>query len=77
MTPENVVDELSVPVVKLKFPDDELVIIPAPEIEPIVSEKPFRSNVAPLLIVNALEFDILSEAVPNFKVPPETVVVPV
>ena len=58
----------------MTVPDVELVIVPAPEREPIVSEKPFRSNEPARLTADA--FDITSAA-PNLIAPAEIVVAPV
>ena len=65
---------LSAPMVIVSVPDPELVIVPTPEREPIVSEKPFRSNEPARLTADA--FDITSAA-PNLIAPAEIVVAPV
>ena len=74
ITPEKVVDVLSLPEVKVSVPLALLVIDPTPEIEPTVSENPPKSNVP--VTTKALASAIRSES-PSFKVPAEMVVVPV
>jgi hypothetical protein len=71
--PEKVVEVLS-PDVIVSNPLAELVTVPAPAKDPMVSLKPFKSNMP--FTVTALVFVILSAA-PNFKVPIEIVVAPV
>ena len=58
----------------MSVPDPELVIVPAPEREPIVSEKPFRSNEPERLTADESE---ITPAAPNLIVPAEIVVAPV
>ena len=62
------------PIVIVSEPDAELVTVPAPEREPIVSEKPLRSNEP--VRATADEFEIASDA-PNLTVPADMVVAPV
>ncbi len=68
ITPEKVVDVLSPPVAKASwYPTPSLlVIVPAPEREPTVSENPPKSNVP--VTTKALVFAIRCEA-PSFNVP--------
>src|SRR5262249_57826949 len=54
ITPENVVDVLSPPVVSVLLLALPLVTVPAPASEPIVSLKLLRASVAPEAIVKAL-----------------------
>ena len=74
ITPLNEVELLSAPIVIVSVPDAELVTVPAPEREPIVSEKPLRSNVPVRLTADEFE---MTSAAPNLIVPAETVVAPV
>ena len=74
ITPEKVVDVLRPPAVKVGVPLALLVIVPAPAIEPTVSENLFKSNVP--VTTKALASFIRSEA-PSFNVPAEIVVAPV
>ncbi len=73
MTPEKVVDVLSTPAWILPEP---IVMFPAPAIEPTVSRKLFRSNVAPLAITTAEVLGILLDA-PSCSVPALMLVAPV
>ena len=72
--PEKIVDVLLPPVCIIVVPDDELVILPVPAIDPTVSENPFKSKTP--LMIRALESEILLD-VPSFNVPSDTVVEPV
>ena len=72
--PVNVDDVLSAPIVRVGVPAAELVMVPAPEREPIVSEKLLRSSVPVRLTAD--ESDI-APAAPNLMVPAEIAVTPV
>ena len=72
--PSKVVDVLSLPAVKVRLLLALLVIVPAPEIEPTVSENPPKSNVP--VTTKALA-SAIRLAAPSFKVPAEIVVKPV
>ena len=73
ITPENVVLVLSLPVVSVAAPS---VTLPAPASEPMVWLKLFRSSVAPLATVNALNGENAFVA-PACSVPAFTLVAPV
>jgi hypothetical protein len=76
ITPENVVDVLSPPVVRVLLEAPPLVTVPAPASEPIVSLKLLRASVAPEAIVKALV--CAKEVVaPACSVPALTLVAPV
>jgi hypothetical protein len=77
ITPENVVEVPSLPVVSTGVLDPlELLIVPPPAIDPTVGLKLNRSKTAPPLTVNAVDVGNALLA-PNCKVPPLTVVVPI
>ena len=76
ITPENVVDVLSPPVVSVLLLAPPLVTVPAPESEPMVSLKLLRASVAPAAIVKAL-FCAKVVFAPACSVPALTLVAPV
>ena len=73
MTPENVVEVLSPPAVNTPAPK---VMLPAPAMDPTVSELPFRLNVAPGATVTEEVFGSKLPA-PSCNVPALIFVVPV
>ena len=75
-TPEKAVEVLLPPEVSVTAPAALLVTLPAPASEPIVSLKPFRSNVAPPATVSAL-LAPTALAMPSLRVPALIVVTPV
>ena len=77
ITPLNVVDELSPPAVNVLAASDPRLIEPAPSIEPTVSLRLARLNVAPDATDTADEFEMRSSADPSASVPTEIVVAPV
>ena len=77
IAPLKVVDELFPPAVKIFVASVPNVIEPAPAIEPTVSLRLAKSNVAPDATVTADEFEIRSSDVLMASVPSLTVVAPV
>jgi hypothetical protein len=76
ITPENAVDVLSPPVVRVLLAAPPLVTVPAPASEPMVSLKLLRPSVAPEAIVKAL-FCAKAVFAPAYSVPALTLVAPV
>jgi len=77
ITPLYVVDVLSPPAVNVLAASDPRLIEPAPAIEPTVSLRLARSNVAPDATDTADEFEMRSSADASASVPAEIVVAPV
>ena len=75
-TPSNVVLELFAPVVNVALPSTMLLLVNALAIEPTVSEKLFRFQMAPELTTTAV-VSASTPAAPLRRVPSLTVVVPV
>ena len=74
ITPEKDVEVSLPPAVNTGVPAAELVIVPAPAIEPTVSELPARSRVPVMVTADAFG---ITPAAPSCKVPEVIVVVPV
>ena len=76
MMPENVVELLLPPAVRMTAPAALLVTVPAPASEPMTSLKPPRSNVAPAATVTALA-EPIALVMPSRSVPALIAVAPV